>query len=416
MMNNYENSDVKILDIKITNATGSDTKDVRAQILSLSVFEDIQEPTIFAELILEDQIALVQKLPIVGEETIVISFKSPFREQATTYKLKVFGISSEAIQGSNKGNVYKLQCVSEEHYVGSVLNIEKAYKDTVGNIVQDILINNVKTKKPIDIESTKGMIPYVIPRMNPFQAIDLLRQRAVGQVATGGVFVFYEDQLGFHFRSIESLIEEGKSTIDSRVFTYAPATKEDLDRQTHNFRNMLNYEHLKKTDTIMKLAAGMFNNITKSYDIHTKAFEGVNFKLSEQHNKIVSGQNRATLPNSADFTNDYSNRDQYKFFTPKDTSKGVDYIPEYFGYKQSFATLFNQNIVRTFVHGDNYLRVGNVVKLELPEASAVKTTDKKDTAYTGNYVITKLRHLIHIEDGRFKHRVSFDCNKIGFLS
>jgi hypothetical protein len=416
MMHNYENSDVKIHDIKITNATNTDTKDVRAQLISLSIYEDMQEPTIFAELILDDQIALVQKLPIVGEETITISFKSPFRDQVTTYNLKVFSISGEAIQGSNKGSVYKLQCVSEEHFVGSVMNIEKAYKDTVGNIIKDIMINNLKTKKPIDIETTKGMIPYVIPRMNPFQAIDLLRQRAVGQVATGGVFVFYENQSGFHFRSIESLVEMGKSSIDSRIFKYSPATKEDLDRQTHNFRNMLNYEHLKKTDTITKLSAGLFNNITKSYDIHTKAFEGTTFKLAEQHNKIVSGQQKSTLPNSIDFTNDYSNRDQYKFFTPKDTSKGVDYIPEYFGYKQAFATLFNQNIVRAFVHGDSYLRVGDMVKLELPESSAIKTTDKKDKMYSGNYVITKLRHLIHIEDGRFKHRVSFDCNKIGFLS
>jgi len=413
MIQNFELDDVKIYDIKITNANKTDTKDIRAQLLTMSVYEDIQEPTIYAEISLVDQISLVSKLPIVGEETIVISFKSPFRDEITTYNLKVFNISGEAVQDSNKGSVYKLQCVSEEHFVGSVLNIEKAYKDIISNIVTDILVNNLKTTKPLDIEPTKGLIPLVIPRMNPFESIDMIRQRAIGYMPTGGVFVFYEDQKGIHFRSLESLIDMGKETINSRVFTYDPATKEDTLRETHRFRNMINYEQLKKTDTVTKLASGVFNNITKSYDIHTKGFGETIFKLAEQSNKIVTGQKKTSLPNSGEFIENYSNRDQYKFFAPKDISKGTDYITDYMGYKQSFATLFNQNIVRAYVHGDNYLKVGDMVTLELPDTSAVKTTSKKDKPYSGNYMITKLRHMIYMEDKRFKHKVSFDCNKIG---
>ena len=414
MIKNYELDDVKVYDIKITNANGTDTKDIRGQLLTMSIYEDIQEPTIYAEILLVDQISLISKLPIVGEETVVISFKTPSRDEITTYNLRVFNISGEAVQDSNKGSVYKLQCVSEEHFVGSVLNIEKAYKDIISNIVTDILVNNLKTTKQLDIEPTKGLIPWVIPRMNPFQAIDHVRQRAISQVPTGGVFVFYEDQMGIHFRSIESLIEMGQQTINSRVFTYDPATKEDTLRHTHAFRNMINYEHLKKTDTVMKLASGVFNNITKSYDIHTKAFGETIFKLAEQSNKIVTGQTKASLPNSGEFIENYSNMDQYKFFAPKDISKGTDYTTDYMGYKQSFATLFNQNIVRAFVHGDNYLKIGDMVTLQLPETSGIKTTDKKDRQYSGNYLITKLRHMIYMEDRKFKHKVSFDCNKVGF--
>lgn len=411
-----ENSDVKIYDIKITNANQSDTKDIRGQLMTLSVYEDIEAPTIYAEVLIEDQIDLVKKLPIVGEEKIAISFKSPFRETITTYNLRVYNVSSEVVQQGNKGSFYKLQCVSEEHFPASVLNLEKAYKDIVSNIVTDILVNNIKTQKPLNIEKTKGLIPYAIPRMNPFEAIDLLRQRAIGMMPTGGVFVFYEDQLGFHFKSIESLITEGMKTIDSRVFKFQPATKEDPIRQTHNFRNMLNYEYMKKTDTVAKLSGGMFNNITKSYDMLTKDFGQTTFKLGEQFHNIPTGQKKASLPNSGQFVNQFSKLDQYKFFVPKDTSKGTDFISDYLGYKQAFATLFNQNIVRGFVHGDNYLMIGDMITLQLPETSGIKTTEKQSPVTSGNYMITKLRHMIYLEQGRFKHRVSFDCNKIGFLA
>lgn len=411
-----ENGDVKIYDIKITNSNGSDTKDIRGQVKQVSIYEDLEEPTLFCDILIDDQIDLVTKLPILGEETVSISFKSPFRDDIITYKLRVFNISSEAVIESNLGKVYKLQCVSSDHFNGTTKNVQRYYEDTIDNIVKDILTNIIKTDKKLFIEQTKGIIKWTMPRCKAFEAIDLLRQRAISATAkTGGVFVFYEDQLGYHFVSLETLLEKGKSTIGSRVFTYSPATKEDPQREAHNFRNLINFEHLKKTDTAGKLSGGVFNNITKSYDILTKGFEEVKFKLTEQAGKIETGQNKkTTLPNSASFINDQSSNDAYKFFAPKDSSKNPDFIADYLSYKQAYATLFNQNIVRGYVHGDSNLKAGDLIELKLPDTSGIKTSDKKDSNYSGNYILTKLRHFIYLDDGRFKHRVSFDCNKVGW--
>jgi hypothetical protein len=210
-------------------------------------------------------------------------------------------------------------------------------------------------------------------------------------------------------------MNQGKSTIASRVFKYSPATKEDPQREAHNFRNLINFEVLKKIDSADKITGGAFNNTAKSFDILTKSVGDVKFKLTEQAGKIESGQSRAaSLPNSGQFINEQSSNDTYKFFSPKDSSNNPDFFADFLSFKQAYATLFNQTIVRCYVHGDSNLMVGDMINLQVPDTSAIKKTDKADDRYSGNYLITKLRHFIYLEDGRFKHRVSFDCNKLGW--
>jgi hypothetical protein len=76
--------------------------------------------------------------------------------------------------------------------------------------------------------------------------------------------------------------------------------------------------------------------------------------------------------------------------------------------------MFNQNIIRCQIYGDNYLSVGDMVTINLPDTSG--TTEKKvgDTVFSGNYMITKLRHMIYQVDRKFKYDIAMDCNKIGY--
>jgi hypothetical protein len=234
---------------------------------------------------------------------------------------------------------------------------------------------------------------------------------------SGGVFVFFQNQNGIHFKSIEKLIEFGKQNLESRVFTYSPTINTDEYRATLSFRNLINYEHLKKTNNVEKIHSGVFNNSTKSYDLLSKTFDDTEFKLSEQANKMVSGQNRKTnIPNTPAFVSTYSNVKDNRFFIARDSSKPNDYLNNFISYKQAFITLFNQNVTRALVNGDSALKVGDVVELQLPEATAINPNNREDPTTAGNYLITKLRHLIFLEQGKFKHRISFDCNRTGTIA
>ena len=413
-MKQIEPGDIKIIGIRITNTNKSVTLDIRAQTMSLSIFEDIEEPTVYAELMMVDSANLVKDLPIIGEEDVEISYITPGRDKPTNYKLRTFAVDGTVANPTGKASAYILKCVSPEHFANSVKQVDKGYNNTVAEMVADIVVNELTTKKPTIVETTRGLIPIAIPKMNPFQAIDFLRQKAVAKRPSGGVFVFYENQYGFNFVSLEKLIEDGSKTIKSKVFTYSPDVISDKQRQAHAFRNLQRYEHLSKFDTIDKMAGGMFKNTVRSFDMLSKEFEEVAFELSKQAHKFETGDKKAKIPNTNKILSEAGQGAPYFMFAPKDSSKGNDFVSDLMGYRHSFVKLFNQNVTRCMAYGDNYLTVGDMIELNLPDTSG--TTEKKsnDNRFSGKYMITKLRHIITQEDKKFKHNVAFDCNKIGF--
>jgi len=413
-MKQYEPGDIKIISIKITNTNKSASVDLRAQTMSLSIFEDVEEPTIYAELMMVDSANLVKDFPIIGEEDVEISYITPGRDKPTTYKLRTFAVDGTVANPTGKASAYILKCVSNEHFVNSVNQVDKGYNNTVAEMVADIVVNELHTKKATIVETTRGLISTTIPKMSPFQAIDFLRQKAVAKRPSGGVFVFYENQYGFNFVSLEKLIEDGSKTIGSRVFTYSPDIISDKQRQAHAFRNLQRYEHLSKFDTIDKMAGGMFKNTVRSFDMLSKEFQETIFELDKQAHKFETGDKKTTIPNTDKIIKEAKQGAPYYMFAPKDSSKGNDFVSDLMGYRHSFVKLFNQNVTRCMVYGDNYLTVGDMVELNLPDLSGSTEKKSPDKRYSGKYMITKLRHIITQEDKKFKHNVTFDCNKIGF--
>lgn len=413
-LKNYEPGDIKLISVKLVNNNKTATIDLKAQLLSISIYEDIEQPTVYAEVSINDGLNLVKDFPIVGEEDIEISFITPGRDNITTYKLRTFSVSSTTTQENAMTSNYVLMCVSHEHFTNTIQQIDKAYNGTVSEMVLSILSNDLKVTKDITVESSRGLTPIAIPRMSPFQAIDYLRQKAIAKRPSGGVYVFFENQYGYNFVTLEKLIEDGKNTIATREFTRAPDIKSDKQREQRAWRNITRFEHLTKFDTIGKMAGGMFKNNVISFDLLSKNVESTEFKIQEQLSAFETGEKKTSLPNTDKIIREANQGAPYYMFAPKDSSKGNNYLTDLMGYRHGFIQLFNQNIVRCMVYGDNYLTVGDMIKINIPESSG--TTEKKvdDKRFTGNYMITKLRHIIYQVDRKFKHDIAMDCNKIGY--
>jgi hypothetical protein len=413
-LKNYEPGDIKLISIKLTNNNKAATIDIRSQLLTFSIYEDIQEPTVYAEIVLNDALNLVKDFPIIGEEDVEISFITPGRDKVTTYKLRTFSIEGTSVSDNNLTSNYILKCVSHEHFTNSVQQVDKGYNSTVAEMIIDILKNELNIKKGINVEATRGLINVAVPRMNPFSAVDFLRQRAVAKRPSGGVFVFFENQFGYNFISLEKLIEDGKKTIVTKTFTHSPDTKSDKQRQAYAWKNITKFEHLTKFDTISKMSNGMFKNNVIAFDMTTKDVTNTQFKIQEQAKVFETGEVKARLTNTEKIINEADRGAPFYMFAPKDISKGNAFITDLMGYKLAFMNMFNQNVVRCQIYGDNYLAVGDMVALNLPESSG--TTEKKvgDARFSGNYMVTKLRHMVYQRDRKFKYEITMDCNKVGY--
>lgn len=420
MNNTYEPGDIKILKIELLNPQTGAKVDIRGQIAYLAIFEDIEEPSMMLEAMINDSVNLAQDFPIIGEEIINITYVTPARENPTRLSFNVFSIEGTNVSPTSRSSMYFIKAVSPIHLFNAFGVIEKTYNTIISEMVEDILKtaagNTEKKNLRTFVEKTKGMVPVLIPSLAPFEAVDFLRQKAVSaEFPSGGAFVFFENQYGIQFRSIEGLLKDGKTSIDSKKFTYYPGTGLDKSRQNYAFRNLLNYVHLNKFDTIDKIQSGSLSTEVESFDLLTKDVQLETYKLSESARLFTSTENKSKLPNSNQFINRLEKSSPSRVIMTKDTSKGNDFIDATIGLKSIYANFLNQNGLRALVYGDNYLSVGDVVEIKLPETSG--TTEKKtsDRLNSGNYLITKLRHQITIEEGnKPKHYCSFDCVRIGY--
>lgn len=407
----FETDDVQLVKAEITTSSGT-TEDLRGVLTMVDVYEDIYEPTLYCEVILIDSLNLAADLPIIGEETLKLVFVTPGADDSATYEFFVYGVNSMGYGDNNKFVTYKLNCVSKEHLTNSLVSVEKSYKSSVSDIVRDILDSQLSTSKQIKLGTTKGINEVVIPSLSPFEAIGFLQGRAID---TSGYspFLFFENKRGFHFYSIEKLFNENKSQSTKNTFTHG--TYVTLEDKTNNkaFRNIFSIEYLKRFDTMEKIALGAFGNEVLAYDTIQKKTKTVEFKIDSEASNIFKN---ATPSNTSRFMSQ-NNKLSTTYYFADNPTQGKTFLPDLAGKRAAYLVHFNQNIVRVLINGDTGLAAGDVVNLKIPSGAGLTDESKTfDNKTKGDFMISRLRHMIQKTDGKFKHRISMDCNRLGYGS
>lgn len=406
-----EPGDVKIKFFNMTNKATNASVNPIGQIEGFDIYEDMSKPTLYATFLFNDSIGLLENFPIIGEEVITVEIETPGVSSSTKFTFRSFEVSSAEIDPNGKGKKYLIRCVSEEHLYNGSSAVSQSFEGTISDIVPIIVKNYLNTKKDIILDATKGIQTIVIPRLNPLQTIDMLRQRAVSKDYSSSTYVFFENQSGFNFKTIEGLIKDSKKQ-PLAEFNAQQNTTANKNAEARSFRTMLDYSSMAKADSNAKAAEGVFKAVTKSFDLSSKKLEINNFSLDNVFKQIQKPTDKVNLPNTKDFVDTFGSGVPKMFFVPKDTSRPDTFIDSMVAVRNSIAVLMNSEVTRVLIHGDSGIKVGDVVRLTMP--SATGTTDKKnlDKMDTGNYLIIRLRHML-TNGTKFKHQVSFDCVKMG---
>lgn len=411
MSTTREPGDVIVKNIELKNAGTGAVVNPLDQLVGFDVFEDITKPTMIAMLYFNDNINLIDRFPIVGEETVTFSIQTPGMSQPTDYYFRVFEVANIVRQENDKGSTYTLKCVSEEHFYNNRL-VNQSYNANISEIVPQILSKYLSSKKDIIVDKTKGIQKIVIPSLHPLEAIDMCRQRAVSANYAASTYVFFENQSGFNFKSVEGLIHSGRANIGSRIFNAQTNAAGDKDTDSAGFRSILSYERITSTDVNKRLQNNIFKSQTEVFDMLTKEVNKTDFKITDIFSKITTPDKAAQLTNTTQFLEKFANSGAPGFFVPKDGSRPDDFMDTAVALKNSIAVLMNSEVTRVMINGDSGLRVGDVVTLRLPETSGLTKKQSTNTLSVGNYLITRLRHMIDIST-KNKHRVVFDCTRLG---
>ena len=405
--------DIQILKVQLTNEAGTKTYDMMNQVKGIELYESILSPVIFCELVVQDSINLHQNFPIIGEEYVSITFKTPKHPKTVTYLLRVNKKHNLKIFENNKMATYSLQLMSAEVVKNSTRFVTKKYENTIDNLISQILSAELKTIKPIRIDKTVGIEKGRITRMQPFKAIDYLRRRAISNEYQSSSFCFFENRDGYRLTTIEKMIEDGNMALDkaktsNKTFYFDTNRKDKVENVT--MRNILAYNQIAFTDTVSKLQQGGINNKVSSFDLLTGDLRSCVYDNTVGERVFKKTEDNASPMNSATFINNHKNSTAKTKFVVMSSDKPQLKLPEKLSILQAYAQKVTQNIVQIHIYGDSEITVGDMIKCTFPSADSSDSKKGVSRLDSGNYLVAKVRHMI-INSDRPQHTMALELIK-----
>ena len=190
------------------------TVDISAIIVEINIFEDIFSHSLNGSIIIGDTNNLVDNMPIVGQEYISLKITTPgLSDPKIDFSENVFCVHEIGVRepASTSSELVELKICTPELLRNHRTRVSKSYEETVDKIVQSVLENPkyINTKKDIYVEPTQGIRKLISPNNHPFDFIRNLTRESISVKNNSPHFLFFENMQGYHFRSLQSLYEEG---------------------------------------------------------------------------------------------------------------------------------------------------------------------------------------------------------------
>jgi len=412
--------------------------DIKRITAEFNVYEDIFNNCLACEIVLLDSVGLLERLPIVGDEKIALTFKTGAQGIPTVRLLfDVYKVSErKAIE--ERSHLYIVHGISGEQIVSKLESVSQAFiNQPISSIVSTIFQKHLApvNSKKIEVESTFGLHSFVFGT-NPFNAINQLASEANSlkyKDSTG--FIFYEDPEKFNFRSISSLFEqdsvENYYLSELNVDETVEGSGEVLPHQV-----IIGIDFNKSFDTLKGLDTGMLDNKVLSIDPILKKFTTTTFNYVSEFNKIKHVGTKKIISNDGRFakgkgqshkryiSTQLTNTD-YKLesYLLGKLSPGNDPFLASSRKRQLFLNkamgqlgAFSQYTFNVTVPGNSQLKCGQQVNIFIPQNSDVDDDKQKYLKLfdqeNPKFLITAIRHNYKNTSGYFTTTLS--CVKESF--
>jgi len=376
------------------------------------LFEDIYRPIVSGYITIKDSEGYIEAFRLNGTETLEIQFSKTSNapiNNFNTQTFKLYKISERKPTGNLMAETYKLHFCSEEMLLSEQIKISKSYKGKAINyIINDILVNNLKIDPSLlYLESTYGVYDFIIPRLKPLEAISWLSTYARPTAAPMGAdMLFFKTKFGFNFRSLQSMFTGNVyRTYKYQVKNLTETTFED------KASTVLKYEFVKVFDTLNEISAGTYANKLISVDPLTRQYKVTVFDYDAFTSQMGSSNPYGVLnkvQNRLGFTQNqaydsvikvaFGNADEKRDPFVKEAEAGAAqdiYIETYVPSRTAQLSLANYTVLKLTIPGDSSVIAGCVIAFNLYSLNKDNSAKDLDKFYSGNYLVTSVRHVIH---------------------
>lgn len=420
--------------------------DIRHLTVEFNIYHDIFDHGIACELVLADSNGIVEFMPIVGEETLAISFKTPTFDNLLTYVFRVYSITDKN-KSEQRSDVFVIHGVSQEGLSNQRKGVKKSYVDLPASTIVKSIYNEflkpteeeygiIKKNKVLEIEETKDNVSLVVPDKKPFDVINYLAGEAESkndQESLASNFIFFEDADGWHFKTIDSMLTQ--DAVENFFLVDAQVEQEkDMGDKINPHQKISNLDFESQLDTLENLEMGLYFNTIETIDPITKRFTTDSYLYERDSSKIghveKSFNNRKYLTENSIFKNDagssksimiisnigenYSKQNFLNAAVTNDPQiRNPRKIHKFLKYDIASRLQLENISFSVTVPGNSDIRIGDIVNLHIPQSTSKKDFEKKvNILYDKRFFIIALRHTYNKKDNSFF--TVFECVKDSF--
>lgn len=404
--------DVNIESVEIISSKRN-SLNIRNQVVSINIYEDIFSPFITGTLVVKDALDLVNFFPLVGDEQLNLKLSTPGFTGKTgviDLKCRIYKMTDREMVG-NRVVAYMLHFISSEAIMDLNLKLSKSYTGNISNIVLSILNEcSISDPERFHIEDTINAVTYVSNYWSPVKNLNYLAEHAISK-HNSPTFLFFENRNGLNFVSLGELY----TFPVVRNFVYNDYSRDYIPGSDGNIRNIE-----KDFSQIIDV------NIPIAYDYIERMTNGAFASTLITHNITTKTYNYAGF----DFLTDYA--DDVRLNKYPLISKNIIHSPaaaittmhkangvlsgnnditnsKIFQKRRSLLTLADSAKIEITVLGRTDYTVGQKINVNFNQIKPIDKEDKDidDLVFSGDYIISSIKHFID----RTSHKCVFELIK-----
>lgn len=379
------------LDIIPQHGTGTPVK-VHQIMTELHIYEDMYKPFLTGTIALMDGIGLASKLPISGEEHLEVVFETPGGD-TIEQSFYIYKVSNR----SDAGEMQLLVCHFCSHEMMKNAKSSSSFGfngELLSDMAQKMYDDNLAIDKEFDVEPTLMPRRMSFPNFPPARI--LLEMSKTAQSAahpTGSDYRFWEDLRGFHFRSIQSLIEDIEPIKDSDQREILHRNPQNVQANTLNaMQGIEEFRILTQNNNLQQMLNGALANTMQVFDPVTGAVTITETKLADIFESFKSLEPNMTVGAEAinNLMEPSANIRVLLTDAAEEFASGIEgFAPAALAQR----ALFGSTKIDLKLPGVTNRAIGDVVDLRLPAPGPRETEgENMDNQLSNNAMITAINH------------------------
>lgn len=383
--------EVEVSNIDLIDRAGK-TFNIVDLVQEINLYEDIFSNTMNGYLLIQDAAGLLSNHLIIGEEMVVIKYKTPEIGSEVNKTFYVYKLSDRSFD-RNRATSYILHVISREAIESMNKKLSKAYSGKISETVKK-LFDEVKTDggPELDVEDTANDYRFISAYWSPFETINWLSRRAIN---AGNVpnYLFYEDADGYKFRSVNRMM----NLPIKREFVYADINTSSQDGNLADSTKKVNgiYQDVG-FDYIRRLSSGMYAGRLATLDMTNKTVNLSHYDYIDNFSQAEHLQ-----PNPLVDTKLIRNKIASLYFIEKNTKRFSESDDQkydlWYLQNNSFMEQLNAFKFNIEVYGSTTIKAGDTIDFTINGFDQFTEGEKNeivDKFYSGKYLITAIRHRI----------------------